>query len=165
MFCPNCGKEIPDGSKFCPYCGAKIGIVEGIPGRGRLVKKKSALLILIPITVLVIVLGVFLYLKFFPRVNPEASAEHENKGITIAESINTEDIASVNSKIPLMISEFQKAVNLDPNNISAKKNLAYAYLFKGNIKDAQKEVDDILKVDPQNEFAIKMNELLTEEGE
>ena len=24
MFCLNCGKEISDGSKFCPYCGAKI---------------------------------------------------------------------------------------------------------------------------------------------
>lgn len=22
MFCQNCGKTIPDGSKFCPYCGA-----------------------------------------------------------------------------------------------------------------------------------------------
>ncbi|MGC9000967.1 DUF4282 domain-containing protein [Caldisericum sp.] len=22
MLCQNCGKEIPDGSKFCPYCGA-----------------------------------------------------------------------------------------------------------------------------------------------
>lgn len=21
MFCPNCGKEIKDGTKFCPYCG------------------------------------------------------------------------------------------------------------------------------------------------
>ncbi len=24
MFCPNCGKEIEDSSKFCKYCGAKI---------------------------------------------------------------------------------------------------------------------------------------------
>ncbi|MGC8616925.1 MAG: zinc-ribbon domain-containing protein [Desulfurella sp.] len=24
MFCPNCGKEIDDSSKFCKYCGAKI---------------------------------------------------------------------------------------------------------------------------------------------
>jgi len=24
MICPNCGKEVPDGSKFCPYCGAKL---------------------------------------------------------------------------------------------------------------------------------------------
>ena len=22
MFCKKCGKEIPDGAKFCPYCGA-----------------------------------------------------------------------------------------------------------------------------------------------
>jgi hypothetical protein len=24
MFCPNCGKEVPDGSIFCPECGTKI---------------------------------------------------------------------------------------------------------------------------------------------
>ena len=24
MFCPNCGKELKDGSKFCKYCGYKI---------------------------------------------------------------------------------------------------------------------------------------------
>jgi TM2 domain-containing membrane protein YozV len=26
MFCPNCGKQIPDGSKFCPYCGVKLAL-------------------------------------------------------------------------------------------------------------------------------------------
>ncbi len=25
MFCANCGKEIPDGAWFCPYCGEKAG--------------------------------------------------------------------------------------------------------------------------------------------
>lgn len=24
MFCIQCGKEIPDGSAHCPYCGAEI---------------------------------------------------------------------------------------------------------------------------------------------
>ena len=24
MFCPNCGKEIQDGSVFCPECGTRI---------------------------------------------------------------------------------------------------------------------------------------------
>ena len=24
MFCIKCGKQIADGSKFCPYCGAAI---------------------------------------------------------------------------------------------------------------------------------------------
>lgn len=24
MFCTNCGKQIDEGSKFCPYCGQKV---------------------------------------------------------------------------------------------------------------------------------------------
>ena len=24
MFCPNCGAQIPDGSKFCGNCGARL---------------------------------------------------------------------------------------------------------------------------------------------
>lgn len=26
MFCTNCGKQIPDGSKFCTHCGSSLGI-------------------------------------------------------------------------------------------------------------------------------------------
>jgi len=33
------------------------------------------------------------------------------------------------------------------------------------LKSAQKETEELLKVDPQNEFAVKMKELLSEEGE
>ena len=25
MLCPNCGNQIPDGSKFCGACGAPLG--------------------------------------------------------------------------------------------------------------------------------------------
>jgi uncharacterized membrane protein YvbJ len=27
MYCNNCGKQIPDNSKFCNYCGSKIGFL------------------------------------------------------------------------------------------------------------------------------------------
>jgi len=63
MFCPNCGKQIPDGSKFCPYCGEKIETVENIPEKRSAVRKKNSLLILIPIIVVVIAAGIFLYIK------------------------------------------------------------------------------------------------------
>jgi uncharacterized membrane protein YvbJ len=164
MFCPYCGKQIPDGSKFCPYCGAKIS-AGSIPEKEKPVRKKNYLFILIPIIVLIIVVGIFLYLKFFPRVNPEASVEHNNKGMSIAEEITKEDVESIKKNVPVMVSEFEKAVKLDPNNISARKNIVYAYLFTGNIKDAQSETEELLKIDPQNNFAIKLKELLTEEGE
>jgi predicted amidophosphoribosyltransferase len=29
MFCPKCGKEIPDNVTFCPYCGAKVNSADG----------------------------------------------------------------------------------------------------------------------------------------
>lgn len=28
MFCKNCGKEVSDGTKFCPNCGAQLGGAE-----------------------------------------------------------------------------------------------------------------------------------------
>lgn len=31
MFCNNCGKEIPDGQKFCSGCGTPIGQEQEIP--------------------------------------------------------------------------------------------------------------------------------------
>lgn len=31
MFCPNCGKEIDDGSKFCPVCGKSTAVNNGAP--------------------------------------------------------------------------------------------------------------------------------------
>lgn len=34
MFCPNCGKNIPDGSSFCPDCGQPVGTDLGA-GTGR----------------------------------------------------------------------------------------------------------------------------------
>lgn len=39
MFCSNCGKQIPDGSKFCPNCGAKTTAVE--PQNSNFVKNES----------------------------------------------------------------------------------------------------------------------------
>lgn len=28
MFCYNCGKQLLEGAKFCPYCGAKMTNIE-----------------------------------------------------------------------------------------------------------------------------------------
>ena len=40
MFCMNCGKALPDGAKFCMYCGTPLGAASApaqsgccLPGR------------------------------------------------------------------------------------------------------------------------------------
>ena len=52
MFCEKCGKEIKDGDKFCPYCGAENEINKEEPShdippdfsvKGAGKKKKGAL--------------------------------------------------------------------------------------------------------------------------
>jgi TM2 domain-containing membrane protein YozV len=30
MFCPKCGKEVPDTASFCPYCGASLKPAETV---------------------------------------------------------------------------------------------------------------------------------------
>jgi len=55
MFCPNCGRQIPDGSKFCPYCGANL------EGRVYTSKTKSSSRsianIIVPIILVIVILA------------------------------------------------------------------------------------------------------------
>jgi hypothetical protein len=64
MFCPNCGKQIPDGSKFCPYCGASLeGKAVNSP---KSKSSRSIAKIIIPIILIVVILagGLFAFFKF-----------------------------------------------------------------------------------------------------
>lgn len=62
MFCPKCGKEIPDESKFCPFCGEKILPGEKAPEQPSepvpAPKKSNRKLILIPVIAVVIAAAV-----------------------------------------------------------------------------------------------------------
>jgi len=48
MICPNCGKEIPDESKICSFCGGKITSTKK--------RKYSNLKIILPIVIVVVLL-------------------------------------------------------------------------------------------------------------
>lgn len=67
MFCEKCGKEIKDGDKFCPYCGAENEINKEEPshdippdfsvkGAG---KKKKGAVIAIAVLVIIVAIGIF----------------------------------------------------------------------------------------------------------
>lgn len=46
MFCPNCGKQIPEGGRFCQYCGSELGVekTEKIEEKSDSNKKESNIL-------------------------------------------------------------------------------------------------------------------------
>jgi tetratricopeptide (TPR) repeat protein len=66
-------------------------------------------------------------------------------------------------KLKEVSNDFQRAIRLDPDNLSARKNLIYTYLLSDDLSEAQKEIGEILKVNPNDDFALKMQELLGEE--
>ena len=77
MFCPNCGKEVEAGQKFCPYCGTPMPTVnasnplqnenvadrESIPNVQPKPKKKKhrGLIAILVIAVVAVVIGVFAF--------------------------------------------------------------------------------------------------------
>lgn len=41
MFCTKCGKQVPDSTKFCPYCGANCSPEQDIAGQASQVFNKA----------------------------------------------------------------------------------------------------------------------------
>ena len=41
MFCTKCGKQIPDSTKFCPYCGANCSPEQDIASQASQVFNKA----------------------------------------------------------------------------------------------------------------------------
>ncbi|MDO4941593.1 MAG: VWA domain-containing protein [Lachnospiraceae bacterium] len=56
MFCSNCGKENPDGAKFCRNCGAKMGMPAAPPEKAPREKKPMNKKAVVAVIVLVLIL-------------------------------------------------------------------------------------------------------------
>lgn len=58
MFCPKCGEENPDGTKFCTTCGAELSTAARSSGVSFAIKPMLVLFIAIAIGLLLIVIGI-----------------------------------------------------------------------------------------------------------
>lgn len=61
MYCQNCGAEIPDNTKFCGECGAKVIGAYDIPESGRPGKKKKRWVIPV-VVIFAVILGLVIAL-------------------------------------------------------------------------------------------------------
>lgn len=67
MYCKNCGKEMEEGSRFCPHCGTENALETGerskpaAPAKKKERKKKKPLIIAIVAAVILLVLGIAVF--------------------------------------------------------------------------------------------------------
>lgn len=73
MYCGNCGKEIENGSTFCPECGAKVDAVQNRKPKIDNQKIKKLMRLVVPVLAIVII--VFAGIKIFSYIQSIPSDE------------------------------------------------------------------------------------------
>ena len=86
MFCPKCGKEIPDQSTFCSHCGASVSTNNSSKGSGSSAnnsqkpKKKTAPIVAIVAAVAVLAILAFVVVpNVFGQGNPQTSSKEKTE--------------------------------------------------------------------------------------
>ncbi|MGC8789671.1 zinc-ribbon domain-containing protein [Caldisericum sp.] len=171
MFCPNCGRQIPDGSKFCPYCGEKIVEVAGETflkqtkeksSTGRRKPKKKLLIITLVAVFVIAVLFVSMYSYIAPILFKGISNSYTEKAIQ--EISSTQPSTTPEKSISSAVNNLNIAVKLNPKNIEARESLAAIDAINGDMGEVENQVNNILKLDPNDEYAKLLKSLLSEEG-
>lgn len=145
MFCSNCGKQIPDNTKFCNYCGAQQQIVENAEPAPKTTvvqpeiaeaptqqnqkapKKKATIFI-----ILAVVLGAFIIGKFAiaPSMVSDSDKNTGNQGTQSQQTSSNNNSFTADADNPAYeaifddtyIVHFQTFFNMETKNFAMKKN-------------------------------------------
>lgn len=128
MICPKCGNENRDNSTFCRSCGTKLSTeiqnfdkaVAQTHAPSVSNRRKSLLIVLSVIAVLLIFLGVIIIVGSKSSFNK--FQEQLDLGNRYLSEMNYEQA----------IAAFEAAIEIDPKNVEAYKGLIEAYLGQGN---------------------------------
>ena len=113
MFCPNCGNQIPDDSKFCGKCGTKL--MTDAPGKKKTGKTVKIIAIAAAILLLLAAgLGIFVLLGG----NSDPWQDQYDLGMRYLSEGNYEEA----------VLAFLAAIDIDPNRPEAYKRAAKAYI-------------------------------------
>ncbi len=116
MFCAKCGKEIPDGGKFCPGCGT---IVET---EVKSIKKKNPTRIVIVLVAACVLIVAATVVSYFTLFSQTARDRREvKKQFQLAERY-LEDLDYQQA-----IAAYKAVLSIDPNDVDALEGLYRAY--------------------------------------
>lgn len=143
MYCSKCGKQLPDGARFCDGCGA--GQFETRAARNA-AKRFNPLFVIIPIAVIVIAAAAGLGIGYL-----------KTHGLR-AQQTESADAALQSGDYSTAVSEYEEALTKDPENTEVALKLAEAYLEQGKYNQALQTLKEvsISASDPLYESYIEM---------
>lgn len=98
MYCPKCGSELSDGSKFCGKCGEKIILNTNPVSHNKRRKPWKALFIIVPVVILLVVI-------FIKRMDSSSSLLEDSYVSLSNGSYNL--VSDCDEENPILISAFQ----------------------------------------------------------
>lgn len=143
MFCTKCGKELPEGTKFCTTCGHPLNTsADDIgsknsddltpPARGRLKNKKMMMGVITAICVIII--GVVVTM-IIPKMiaNNKAEKQRKQKEQQIQNALeNVKQLADTNELSLYVLAEGQLSSSVNGESIQSHPTMKGDLDFKGN---------------------------------
>lgn len=147
MFCSNCGKQIPDNTKFCNFCGAQQQIIENTDSAPKTTvnqpeiadtpaqqpkkapKKKANIFIVLAVVLCAFIIGKFV---IAPSMVSDSGKNNGtgNQGSQSQQTTNNNNSSTVNADNPAYeaifddtyIVHFQTFFNMEMENFAMKKD-------------------------------------------
>ena len=129
MFCPNCGKEVPDNTNFCNHCGAQqpvnlredpISETKSQPKTGK-PKKKANIFLVLAIVLVAFLLGKFVIAPMMGSDDPQDSPSQITGQNDPASSLDIPDPAYDAVFEDTYIVHFQSFFNMDMASFAFKQ--------------------------------------------
>lgn len=152
MFCPNCGNHLPDDSKFCGSCGAKL--LTDTPVSGKKKSGKAAKIIAVIAAILLLLaagLGIFALLGG----NTDPWQEQYDLGMRYLSDGDYEEA----------VLAFLAAIDIDPNRPEAYKRAAKAYVKLDDYESAREILQQGIEETDDEDLMEELEELEEEMAE
>lgn len=140
MFCGICGKQIKDGAKFCPFCGApQQGGTPEVPGK----KKSPAILIAVSAVLGVMAVGaaaIFLVVAFNFGLFGHSEKEKDDDGRHLSEEEQQEKQEAEDILAGLTSQFVVNAYSSEAEQIETYKANAEEYIENGQYEEARQQM-------------------------
>lgn len=137
MFCPECGKNIKDESKFCPFCGTFLD-EEIVKVEKNAIKDKKKLLKWIIIAGTVIIISAIIAILYVNKKNEIKKNNYQalmEEGNNYLEELDYEGAEA----------NYLQAIKVEPKNVEAYEKLVQIYTKQGEKKKAKEILETAVK--------------------